>query len=107
MVARDVLRGERESIASFQLDRLRVQVSDAHFRAGKIRHYSYRPSRLLRGRADILDVLSVRFEFPMREVQPRDIHAGTDHLAEHWHRTGRRTDGRNDSGFVEPKRHSV
>ena len=104
-VADDVLAGQREAVAGAQLDRLRLDLADAHLGAGQVGHDGDAPAGgLLRG-ADAGDALGVAGEVAVREVEPRDVQPRADEALQHLRRFRGRADGGDDLGLVGGKLH--
>ena len=88
-----------------KLDRLRLDLAEAHLGAGQVGHDGDAPAGgLLRG-ADAGDALGVAGEVAVREVEPRDVQPGADEALQHLRRFRGRADGGDDLGLVVWQQH--
>jgi hypothetical protein len=87
------------------VDRLGLDLADAHLWAGQVGHDDHAPPGGALGGADAGDALGVAREVTVREVKPRDVHPRADEALQHLRRFRGRPDGGDDFGFVVGKRH--
>ena len=73
-----------------------MQASGADLHALRVEHDGDVRVELTGRLADRLQVLAVFFVRAVREVQPRDVHAGANHGLDGFERITRRADGRDD-----------
>ncbi|PYR32417.1 MAG: hypothetical protein DMF90_23640, partial [Acidobacteria bacterium] len=105
VIAHDVVRGQREGVASLQLDSILRKGADAYLRSGQIRHDGDSPANRLRRRPYVFDGPQMIGEIAVREVESSDVHSRGNHLLENRGRTGGRTDRGHDFGSVKRKGH--
>ena len=105
VVANDVVSGQREGVASLQLDSILRKRPDADLRSRQIPHDGYSPPSFLRRRSNVLNGSQMISEIAVREVEPSDVHSRTNHLLESRARTGGRTDRGHDFSFVKREGH--
>ena len=87
-------------VAGAQLDRLRLDLADAHLGAGQVGHDGDALPGGALGGADARDALGVAGEVAVREVEPRDVQPGADEAFQHLRRFRGRPDGGDDLGLV-------
>ena len=82
------------------MDRLGLDLPDAHLRPGKIGHDRHAAAGGFCRRTDARDAFAVPGEVTVREIEPRDIQARPDEPLQHFRGIGSGADGRDDFGFV-------
>ena len=102
-VADNVFVRESELVARAKLNRLRIDLPEAHFRSWQIRHDRHASSCLALRFANASDDFAVLREVAVRKVQPRHVEAGADEARQHLGRFRGRPDGGDDLGLVRGK----
>src|SRR5436190_22203568 len=83
-----------------KMDRLRLDFPKPHLRPREVRHDRDALPRRARRFADATHDFRMTRKVAVREIEPRDVHTGTDEPHEHLGRFRRRSDGRNDLRLV-------
>ena len=99
-VADDVLAGQGEGFAGHELDRLRLDLAEAHLRSGQVGHDGDPAAGGLFGGADAGDAFGVAGEVAVGEVEPRHVQPGADQPFQHLRRIRGGADGGDDLGLV-------
>jgi len=92
----DLARGQRERRAGFQHHRPRCDFTDPDFQSGEILEDGNGPPQALGDTPNSRDYLEVLGLRAMREVQPRDVHSGSNQLLQDFGRPRRGSNGAHD-----------
>jgi hypothetical protein len=100
LVADDIAGGEGEVIARGKLDGFGVDLTQAHFGTGQIRHDGDPVAGEFLGLANAADDELMLGEVAVGKIQAGDVEAGVDQVHHHLRGAGGRPDGGNDFGLV-------
>ena len=97
---RKVFDRQNNLIALFQQKRLLQELADSYLGTGKVHHDQAMVPKPGRNGSDAPDILSVPLPGAVSEIEPRHIHAPQHQLFQNGLRTGGRSYGADDLGFV-------